>query len=456
MIKLGLLISFIIMNNGFDLIPEEILIGFGVSRLWILGFLMMLIFAVPLFLRGCREIRIDSKYLIFFLVFLGVVFTSFIWSVAIYKYDLIDTLKASREYFGYLSFFIFLNLFYNVDRSYQTYFIYIYYIIFLLVVVYIVQYVTGFQIFVGHSTEYEYQGEEIARSIPMFFYIFCMYLWYNLGAWVSGRQLLKGGKLFIILAYAAILFTLTRGIYIASFFSTILVIAYYLKRHEIKISKLIIIFSVVLALSFFFAMDNPFSQRIDDIPANLTEQGSDSTLFFRLAILGERTQIAMEKNPIWGLGFYHPENEADLHLLFGPWEPDRSSPALWSADIAWANIVYQMGLAGVVGLSLFLISFISHFPAIIKKDKFLADDLIGFSVYVELIRQIILMWIGAGFTYNTQNIAFLLALYTYWYQHSTRIRSHTSMSRNDDLKTEHNLPSLVNNSMLRTEHASQS
>ncbi len=422
-IRLGLFVSFIIMSSGFGLPPTDLLSDFGIPYLWVLGFSMMLLFSLPLFLVRNHKVKIDSWYLKLFLLFLGVILVSVIWSIAIYKYDPIETLKASREYLGYLTFFIFLILFQNNKQNYKKFFLYIYYVSFFLIIIYIIQFVTGTQIFSGHSTEYRYQGQEIIRNIPQLFHLFFIYLWYNLSAWMSGRKLLRGGKLFIVLAYCAALFTLTRGIYLATIFSTVLVILFYFKRKEVKLQKLAAILAVVLLLPLFFIADNPFSQRIGEISSNLTEEGSDSTFFFRLAILGERATIAMEKNPVWGLGFYHPENEAELNLLFGPWEPDRNSPALWSSDIAWANIIYQMGLTGVVSLSLLFIAFIAHFPRIIRKHKFLADDLIGLSVYVELIRQMILMWIGAVFTYNTQNIAMLLAFYTYWYQHGIKTRS---------------------------------
>jgi len=415
-------LSFIIMNSGFGLIPADILDPVGIHNLWDLGLFIMFLSSIPFFLGDYKKVNIDSSYLKFFLVFLSVVIAATIWSITMFKYDLVDTLKSSRDYLGYFAFFLCLSMFIKDERYKKTLFIYLYYILFFLIIMYILQYVTDLEIFAGHRVDYEFQGKEISRNVPIIFSLFFIFLWYNLGAWLSGRKTLKGGKVFVILAYGATLLTLTRGIYIATFLCTLLVILYFLKRKEINLSKMTFLFFAALLMSLFLFADNPFSKRIGEISEGVSDTGSDSTFLFRLAILGERAQLAMEKSPAWGLGFYHPQNEADLGLIFGPWEEDRNSHALWSADIAWANIVYQMGLIGVISISLFFISFIAHFPRIIKHNRFLEDDLIGFAVYVELIRQMILMWIGASFTSNTQNVSLFLAFYTYWYQHGISIQ----------------------------------
>lgn len=83
---------------------------------------------------------------------------------------------------------------------------------------------------------------------------------------------------------------------------------------------------------------------------------TEATGEFRKSIVTERWELIFEENPLFGVGFLHPNTGIDFGLIYGSnWHGVRLIP---TPDIAAGSIIGQLGLVGVgFYVLLFLIYF---------------------------------------------------------------------------------------------------
>lgn len=152
-IAFGLFTTFVIMNNFYDLIPNQIFSNNLLNKLSDFGFIYMVIvtatFIPHVFLKRDQKIPVFVKW---FYLFLFVVVVSFIVSLLSLPYPIVDTFRAFRVYLGY-SFLPLLIVIFDKDSSpnlsitFNKLIRFISYISFVLLILYNLQFLLQHQFF---------------------------------------------------------------------------------------------------------------------------------------------------------------------------------------------------------------------------------------------------------------------------------------------------------------------
>jgi len=423
---IGIVLAYSLMNNLFDLFPSIVFEDLPINKMWDFGFILIIIYSFPIFIRDYKPFRIWPTYLKFLFLFLGICLLSFLYTVFSYKYPAVDALRTVRPYFGYLTFFIFLQYFQQKGDNAKRFFNILYFISFGLLILYNIQFVIQKQIFFGYQQIISINKTEILRSIPNFMEVSFLFMWYNMAALLQGRPQLKFAKIYLILSFLATIFTFTRGLYISIGFgaSVLILILFFQRKIFLKrmlfLQHLVIFFVIITSGTSYF---QPFIERTFSIKDALFTRRDDSTIGFRLSILQNRVEMVMTQNPYIGIGFVHNKYGKDFGRFLGSNYEPIEGPALWSSDIAWANIIYQTGFLGFVSFLLFALYLLKRYPRGMTNGKTDFTILLEYSVYIELIRNILMMFVSAVFTDNTQNIALLLSFLIYIDYKSMKIGS---------------------------------
>jgi hypothetical protein len=370
--RLKVCVSIFVMTQCFDLVPRHI---FN-KDIWDFGTaLLVLTWWHLLLLEKKVTIRFDRnvKLLIGFIAWMS---CSFLWSVFIYEYPLIDTVKASRHLiFGYLSFFVFLRLRMVDPAGFEFVQKALYVVTYLLLPVCILQYVINKPLFSGLVVNYE----EVLRGLPVFLPFCLLYFWLILSGLLAGREvrwheLIYAGMTMIVTAL-----TFTRGIYLAVTGVFLLMLWLLAKDGEIRLGSFVLQTTIAAAclvgLFLLGALDRVatrFSSGIDILLAGQpTKDGTDVDTFSgRLALVEERFALVARHNPLVGYGFIHENNVSPefrsrlkhASIIQTPEYKERYRyghpyvPALLSVDIGWADIVVKTGLIGFMVFVMFLLS----------------------------------------------------------------------------------------------------
>lgn len=430
----GLVLTFVIMNNGYDLIPNAIATDIMFDKLWDFGFIYMTIvtatFVPNIFSKSYSDIPAFVKC---FYIFLAVVIASLILSLASLPYPFLDTFRAFRAYLGYLLIPLLIVIFdknhtVTLSSTFTKVIRFMSYIFFALLILYNVQYFLQYQFFFGYENVYRIHNREYIRSIPNFLMVSYFFVWLYTSQWLSGKRLPLWKISYIALSCGATLFTFTRGLYIVIALLFFFLLFFMAKIKAVNMARFSLATTLVLFVISGFLLSSfatPYLERMFSTTSDLLATDNQSTSAYRIQIVEDRVNMIKGKNALLGIGFVHPK---DAYYDYGPFTGNRlpgELPAIWSADIAWANIIYQTGILGFVTFVFFVIK-LGLFVA--KQIPRYQGDLLFLQLAscFELLRNIILMFNSASYTYQTQNMALFLGISAYLHivhSRATRISS---------------------------------
>jgi O-Antigen ligase len=440
--KVKALISFFLMMHFFNIAPDKV---FNVYA-WDYGAILMLVTAAELFFRQPALEPRDHTYLTVLKILLAWLLICFSWSLLIYQYPIMHTIKSARYMVvGYSMTLIFIRLFAVQTDAFEFLMKWFYRLTFLLMPVFVLQYVSKTPLLFTQIGEYE----GALRAIPGFLPLCLLNFWIILARFLSSERLAVHEWIYVALVLVTVALTYTRGIYLAFIFTGGLLMFTMSKDRTLKASS---VFGAVLAAIVVVALlaVSGVAGRVVGRAANglqMLESGSstssqrkDDTFAGRLGLAAERFSLVWAQNPILGYGFLHEEDvSADLRngLRYGtPLGGTAADPtafsrndadghytlAFYSADIAWANVVIMTGYVGVALLLALMLTFVlEHFGNV--------DGIhpMGYAVRIGLFLQVVMIFLlmldGDSFYGNLQIPAFLLAGYSLIREHRVRVKS---------------------------------
>jgi hypothetical protein len=374
------LVALVLMMQCFDVVPN-LLFGY---YLWDYGAVLMIITAADVFLRRPVVPATHHVHMFVLKVYLIWLVICFAWSVIVYQYPLLPTIKNARYMLvGYSMVWIFARLFAVQPGSFEFLMKWIYRITFALMPVVVLQYVLNKQLLFGLVSEY--QGE--LRALPVFLPLCMLNLWIILSKLLSSERLKTHEVIYLLLTLTTIALSFTRGIYLSVFLISGLMLWVMARQGRLKASRIVVsaLAAVLLVIVLAVAgVAQKFGERAASglrlVTASESTQSSetrDDTFSGRLGLLGERFGLAWEHNPLVGYGFLHEDNvpsELRSRLRYGtvlagtaadPTAFSRSYEytgswvlGFYTSDIAWADIVLCSGYVGVAILLLFMVSFV--------------------------------------------------------------------------------------------------
>lgn len=427
-----ILVSFIIMTYGFNIIPRSIM---NVD-IWDPGAVLLLISGAQLiFMKAVTE-PLKANYLTALKLLIAWLCICLIWSLVIYQYPIFETLKASRQLIiGYLSVFIFIRLF-RVDAGALEFLLKVFYwLTFCLSAICIVQYLLHIEILFVLTTTY---GNTF-RFIPTFFPISTLLLWVISSKLLSDAHVKWHEFLYLLMVAMVTATTFTRGIYIAVPTIFILMFVILLKSRKMKFNRTFAFLassvSLILILALGGVLDNVISRAFSGIELisgkaikpNHASKDNYDTFTGRLATTMERFEMVSEKNPLVGFGFLHEDlvplavrnkikygsvitTEKYLKMYANS---STYTLALFTADIDWANVVVYMGFVGLTLLLCFILLFVIHYlnNISLRGDKYYFFRL---GTFLQLLTLVLLMFNGSTLTSMVQIPAFMIAGYTFF------------------------------------------
>lgn len=426
------LLAFFIMTYNFDLTPW---IVFRID-VWDAGAVLLIVAGVRLFLTKAPHEPVRAPYITALKVFIIWLGLCLLWSITVYEYPVLDSLKVSRQLIiGYCSFFVFLRLF-QTDREALNYFLkFFFWSTLFLMVLNIIQYIMNTPITFGLVKEYR----GVLRFLPVYISIILLNVWIILSRIFAGAKVKYIEYLYLLLAVISVAITFTRGIYLTFILVSMLMFFIVLIHRKVAFKSILYISSGLVVLVFVLAlmggMDKAISRTYSSFDLifkrdTATYSKADYDTFTgRLLLTAERFDLALKHNPVFGYGFIHEENiKPDFRkkLKYGSViETPRYKKlyaldypyvfAFYSADIGWANIINCSGIAGMLIFIVFLASFLFSIRrnAALKSDKYFFLQ-IGF--YLQIVACILLMFNGTTLTFLVQIPAFMLAGYA-WQMH---------------------------------------
>ena len=440
--KVKTLISFFLMMNFFNIAPNKV---FDVYA-WDYGAVLMLVTAAELFFRQPALEPRDRTYLTVLKVFLAWLFICFSWSLLIYQYPILHTIKSARYMVvGYSMTLIFIRLFSVQTDAFEFLMKWFYRLTFLLMPVFVLQYVTKTPLLFTQIGEYE----GALRAIPGFLPLCLLNFWIILARFLSSERLAVQEWIYAALVLVTVALTYTRGIYLAFIFTGCVLVFTMSKDRTLKASSVfqaglaaIVVIALFLVSGVAGKVVGRAANGLQMLESSSSTSGhrKDDTFAGRLGLAAERFSLVWAQNPIVGYGFLHEEDvSADLRngLRYGtPLGGTAADPtafsrndadghytlAFYSADIAWANIVIMTGWVGVTLLITLMLTFVlEHYRNV--------DGIhpLGYAVRTGLFLQVVmiflLMFDGDSFYGNLQIPAFLLAGYSLTREHRVRAKS---------------------------------
>lgn len=425
--RIKVLIAFFVMSQCFDLAPQLL---FG-KLVWDFGAVLLLISAAQLIFLNKRNSDIDSTTIKVLGVFFGWLVICLMYSIFVYGYPIMETLKTSRHMIvGYLSIFIFLRLF-SVDKNAFEFFARSLYIItFVLLLIIMIQFLTKTPLLFGLATEYA----GVNRYIPIFLSISLVYMWFILSKILTAYHVKKHELVYVALTVFTTALTFTRGIYIAVVFVFLLMLFVLFRERKLEIKSAIVpVFLLIIfvpVLVYTGSLDRVIGRAASGLEILLTDKTkrnktNSDTFSGRINLFQERVSLVVDHNPIVGYGFIHEDNvprKLRNSLKSGSviYTPEMVKKyqnghfyvlALYSVDIGWANLVIITGLTGFTIFLIFIVSFILSY----RKTR--VDDLrvyhFRLAFYLQTVVLLLLMFNGSTFTNHVQISGMIIAGYIF-------------------------------------------
>jgi len=431
--KYKALIAFFLMMQCFDVLPT---IMFGMY-VWDYGTILMLITAVELFARRPVLKAADHAYLNVLKVFLAWLLICFVWSLLVYQYPVVHTIKNARYMvLGYFMTFVFIRLFAVQPESFEFMMKWCYRLSFALMPIVLLQSILKRALLFGLVTDYE--GS--VRALPVFLPFCLLNLWIIAAKFLSGEKVVVHEYLYASLALITVALTYTRGIYAAFVVSCGMLLWTLSGARKLRFSAIVtsiaaatLLLAILLASGLAQKVGGRAASGIDLLASRESATASKDdydTFSGRLGLAAERFTMAWSRNPLVGFGFVHEDDvpkEVRHSLRFGTVlggtaaDPtayarfaafsDYNMLGLYSSDIAWADIVISTGCVGVLLLiAVMLTFFVGHF-----RDRDSVHPM-GFAVKTGLFLETMMIFIltidGNSFYGAVHIPAFLLAGYS--------------------------------------------
>jgi hypothetical protein len=440
--KVKALISFFLMMHFFNIAPDKV---FNVYA-WDYGAILMLVTAAELFFRQPTLEPRDHTYLTVLKVFLAWLLICFSWSLLIYQYPIMHTIKSARYMVvGYSMTLIFIRLFAVQTDAFEFLMKWFYRLTFLLMPVFVLQYASKTPLLFTQIGEYE----GALRAIPGFLPLCLLNFWIILARFLSSEKLAVHEWIYAALVLVTVALTYTRGIYLAFIFTGGLLMFTMSRDRMLKASSVfgaalaaILVVTVLAVSGVAGKVVGRAANGLQMLESSSSTSGhrKDDTFAGRLGLAAERFSLVWAQNPIVGYGFLHEEDvPADLRnsLRYGtPMAGTAADPTafsrndadghytlgFYSADIAWANIVISSGWVGVALLIALVLTFVlEHYRNVDGMHP------LGYAVRIGLFLQVLmiflLMFDGDSFYGNLQIPAFLLAGYSLTREQRVRAKS---------------------------------
>jgi hypothetical protein len=440
--KVKALISFIFMMHFFNIAPDKV---FGVYA-WDYGAILMLVTAAEVFFRQPTLEPRDHTYLTLLKVFVAWLFICFSWSLLIYQYPIVHTIKSARYMVvGYSMTLIFIRLFAVQTDAFEFLMKWFYRLTFLLMPVFVLQYVTKTPLLFLQIGDYE----GALRAVPGFLPLCLLNFWIILARFLSSERLAVHEWIYASLVLVTVALTYTRGIYLAFIFIGGLLMFTMSKDRTLKASSVFGAALAAIVVVTLLAVSGVAGRVVGraanglqmlESSSSTSGQRKDDTFAGRLGLAAERFSLVWTQNPILGYGFLHEDDvPADLRngLRYGtPLGGTAADPtafsrndadghytlAFYSADIAWANIVIMTGYLGVALFIALMVTFVlEHYGNVDGMHP------LGYAVRIGLFLQVLmiflLMFDGDSFYGNLQIPALLLAGYSLTREHRVREKS---------------------------------
>jgi hypothetical protein len=440
--KVKALIAFFLMMNFFNIAPNKVLDVYA----WDYGAILMLVTAAEVFFRQPALEPRDHPYLTVLKVFLAWLLICFSWSLLIYQYPIMHTIKSARYMVvGYSMTLIFIRLFAVQTDAFEFLMKWFYRLTFLLMPVFLLQYVSKTPLLFVQIGDYE----GALRAIPGFLPLCLLNFWIILAKFLSSERLAVHQWIYAALVVVTVALTYTRGIYLAFIFTGGVLVFTMSKDRTLKASSVfgavlaaIVVVAVLAASGVAGRVVGRAANGLQMLDSSSSTSGhrKDDTFAGRLGLAAERFSLVWTQNPIVGYGFLHEEDvSADLRngLRYGtPLNGTAADPtafsrndadghytlAFYSADIAWANIVIMTGYVGVALLIALMLTFVlEHYGNVDGMHP------LGYAVRIGLFLQVVmiflLMFDGDSFYGNLQIPAFLLAGYSLTREHRVGAKS---------------------------------
>jgi hypothetical protein len=364
-------LAFFVMTACFDLAPRQLF----KTEIWDVGAILLLISGLHLIFVKAAAKPIRASYLTILMVFTGWLILCAIWSIVIFNYPVLATIKVSRQMIiGYISIFILLRLF-RVDPTAFDFLNKTFYCMtFFLLIACIAQYLLNRPILFSLTSKYV----GAVRALPIFLPFCLLSLWFIMSKYLSGIKVKYHEMAYGFMTIVVTAITYTRGIYFAVmiiFLSMLLL----LTIHKKLAPRKALVFSVlsIICISTLVAsggMNRVVGRTINAFELvttirnenNTTTRINQDTFSGRLALMRERFELVYGYNPLFGYGFLHEENVPRTlrnALRYGSVvdteeyrkKYQRGHPyvlALHSVDIGWGDMVLN---SGFIGLLLFVV-----------------------------------------------------------------------------------------------------
>lgn len=432
--KMKVLVSFLLLMSLFDCVPN-VMFGYFV---WDAGMVLLLFSWVHLVLtRDSSYVYTDPQVRLLKVFVLWMLFC-LVWSLAVYQYPLMLTLKASRQLIlGYLSFFILLRLFEEKDDSLRFLLKAFYWLSYPLLIVGMVQYALKVEILFGLIKQYD----GALRALPVFLPFSYLFLWHILSRYLAGQRARLHEIAYVVLTLVATLTTFTRGIYLAVLVSGLFILLVMLLQGKLVLVRAASAFcACILGIALLFVTTDMLEKSMGRFASVFTlmseanrqiKKGADDTYTGRMGLMRERMAAVAGKNPLVGFGFMHEDIYEKQRLpfrygsvIYTPQYLKRYSYgqpyalALHSADVGWQNVAIDTGL---IGLALFLCVLLATFVRYFTTSALVSgeDYFLRLAFFVQIFTLAILMFNGNTYTNNVHIPAFMLAAFT-WLTHRSR------------------------------------
>lgn len=431
--RIKVLIAFFVMTSCFDLVPR---ILFKID-VWDVGAILLLIAWFQLALFKTKVSTSTVGYVVILRVILGWMVLCLLWSVLIYEYSVLNSLKASRQMIiGVFSFFVFKELF-TVDQGAYGFFMKaLYAATFALLPVCLIQFVLHKPLLFGLYREYG----DVIRSLPVFLPLVLLYVWIILSKVLTAARFSMHELLYVGMAGAVTVLTFTRGIYLSVLFVFgVMLFMLALKKSPLNIKLNFVVVPILFILLMLCGLGLYFSGSADKVVERFasavelvlgqtakTNKNNEDTYTGRLGIAKERFMLVLAHNPVIGYGFMHEDDvpralRARLEygsVIYTPEYVERYKAgypyvlALHSADIGWADIMINTGLVGLTLWLLLFAALIGNFYATARSTQaeFYHARLAHF---LQIVVGILLMFESNTFVNLVQIPALILA--GYWY-----------------------------------------
>jgi len=446
--RVKVLIAFFVMTSCFDLVPRIFL----KIDVWDVGAILLLIAWLQLALRKSEVPTSTIGYVVGLRIILGWMTLCLLWSVLIYEYPGLNSLKASRQMMiGLLSFFVFKELFAVDKGAYEFFSRALYVATFMLLPVCLVQFVLHKPLLFGLYREYG----DVTRSLPVFLPLVLLYLWMIASKVLTATRISMHEVLYAGMAVAVTALTFTRGIYLAVLFVfgvMIFTLALRKSPENIKLNwavvpMLFILFTLCGAGLYISGYADKVIERFSSAMELVLEQkaktnkDNEDTYTGRLGIAKERFMLVLAHNPVIGYGFIHEDDvprtlRAKLKygsVIYTPQYIERYQAgypyvlALHSADIGWADIMINTGFVGLALWIVLCAVFVTHFYATAGRTS-AAYYHARLAHFLQFIVGILLMFESNTFVNLVQIPAFILAGYWYCSNEQTEPQSEDALA----------------------------